>query len=528
MRVAGKLQRLMGAAMVAALSAASPALAEGLRMGIATELTALDPHFQNATNNLAFSTMIFDTLTQADPDARIVPGLAESWKALDDGSGWEFHLRDGVKFHDGSPLTAEDVAFSLARVPTVENSPSPMTTYVQSIDRVEVVDPLTLRILTKGRDPLLPVALAQVAILSHTASADADTAAMNGGKGLVGTGPYRADDVRFGGNIRLTRNDDYWGGRPAWDWVDYRQITNDAARTAALLSGDVDMADQVPSSDVEMLRKRDGIAVSDKMSLRLMYLALDQLNSPSAFVTDNDGKPLDPNPLRDIRVRRALGLALDRDALVSRVMEDMAAPAQQLMPEGTIGYLPDRSGGKADIDAAKALLAEAGYPDGFRITLHSPNDRFPNDAKLAQAIGQLWSRAGIRTAVEVSPWANYISRASKQEFSAFLVSIGNSSGEPSSALRSILATYDKDRGLGSANRSRYSNPEFDKVLAEAMQDMQDGPRVEHLQQATVIALDDAAFIPLVHLRDVWAMRKGIDHVARNDGRTRAQDFAPAP
>jgi peptide/nickel transport system substrate-binding protein len=250
-------------------------------------------------------------------------------------------------------------------------------------------------------------------------------------------------------------------------------------------------------------------------------------DGPSPFITDNDGRPLPRNPLKDIRVRRALNIAIDRAAIVSRVMEGVATPTTQLMPQGAYGYVPDLVPPRADPEQARRLLAEAGYPNGFRITLHGPNDRYPNDGRIAQAVGQMWTRVGVRTQVELAPFSSFVTRASRQEFSAFLVSWGSSSGEPSSGLRSVIATYDRQRGTGSVNRGRYSNPQFDDTLARAMRTLDDGQREALLQEATRIAINDVGIMPTHLQRNVWAMRQGFRHTPRVDERTRAQDVTRA-
>jgi peptide/nickel transport system substrate-binding protein len=333
---------------------------------------------------------------------------------------------------------------------------------------------------------------------------------------------------RSGDRIELQRFDGHWRGRPAWQSVDYRMITNDAGRTAALLAGDIDIIDQVPTSDIERLRRDQRIMLSEIDSMRFIYFALDHMrDGPTPFITDNDGKPFARNPLRDVRVRQALSLAIDRPAIVARVMEGAATATRQVMPEGAFGYVPELAISRADPDQAKKLLAEAGYPNGFRLTLHGPNDRYPNDARIAQAVGQMWTRIGIRTQVDVAPYASFIARASRQEFSIFLVSWGSSTGEPMAGLRSIAATYDRARGTGSVNRGRYSNPEFDTLLASAARELDAPKREALLRQATRVVVEDAGIISTHLQKNIWAMRRGFAHESRVDERTRAQDVTPA-
>ena len=517
------MKRLLLAALVASL----PAQAQNLRMGVGAQITSADPHFHNISPNNAYASMVFDNLLETDAKARLISSLAESWKPVGEDA-WEFTLRRGVRFHNGSDFTAEDVAFTLERIPQVLNSPGSFRTYTQAITGVEIIDSHTLRFRTNGPAPLLPTDLAQVPMLDRETHQGATTEDFNAGRAAIGTGPYRMMAYRSGDRIDLQRFDGHWRERPAWQSVDYRMITNDAGRTAALLAGDIDFIDQVPTSDIERLRRDQRIALSEIDSMRFIYFALDHMrDGPTPFITDNDGKPFDRNPLKDVRVRRALSLAIDRPAIVARVMEGAASATRQVMPEGGFAYVPELAATRADPDQAKKLLAEAGYPNGFRLTLHGPNDRYPNDARITQAVGQMWTRIGIRTQVDVAPYASFIAKASRQEFSVFLVSWGSSTGEPMAGLRSIAATFDRARGTGSVNRGRYSNPEFDTLLATAARELDPARREALVRQATRVVVEDAGIISTHLQKNIWAMRRGFAHDSRVDERTRAQDVTPA-
>ncbi|MFC7734906.1 ABC transporter substrate-binding protein [Roseomonas sp. GCM10028921] len=527
------MKKLVSAAATAAFSAligagALPAGAQTLNLAVGAPVTSLDPHYHALSPNYAVADMLFDSLTAFDARARIQPRLAESWKPVEENV-WEFKLRPNVSFHNGNAFTAEDVAFTIARVPTVPNSPSSYGIYTRAIQRVEVVDPLTVRFHTNGAYPLLPVDLGQIQMLDSETHANPLTEEFNSGKLAIGTGPFRMVSYRSGDRIEYVRNDAYFGDKPHWQRVNYRMITNDAARTAALLSGDVDFIDQVPTSDITKLRGDQRVQLSEADGLRLIFLALDHAhegNSP--LITDNDGKPLGHNPLRDVRVRRALSMAIDRQAITDRVMEGASLPSVQLLPPTAFGALPDRQAGRPDPEGARRLLAAAGYPQGFRIQLNGPNDRYMNDARIIQAIGQMWTRIGIRTAVEGQPWATFVGRAGRQELSAMLVGWGTSSGEPTSPLRSLLATVTPQRGWGGSNRGRYSNPAMDAKLDEGLRTLDDAKREALLREATAIAMDDVGIIPIHIQKNIWAMRRGLQHEARADELTRAQDIRPAP
>jgi peptide/nickel transport system substrate-binding protein len=444
------------AAALAAVSflALQAASAQTLTMGVAAPVTSIDPHFHNLSPNNAMADIIFDSLVHYDAQSRTVPGLAESWRVVDENT-WEFRLRPNVRFHNGNPFTADDVAFTIARVPTVPNSPSSFATFTRPITSVEVVDPLTVRMRTNGPYPLIVTDLASVRILDRETHQGAATEDFNAGRAAIGTGPFRFVAFRPGDRVELERNDSYWGGRQHWARVNYRMITNDAARTAALLAGDVDVIDQVATSDVARLRTDARVSLSEVTSLRIIYLALDHSREGATpGITTNDGRPTERNPLRDLRVRQALSHAIDRGVIAERVMEGAAIAAGQFLPPGSWSAVPGLEPPRFDMERARALLREAGYPDGFRITLAGPNDRYVNDSRIIQAIGQMWTRAGIRTTVDAVPWAAYVPRAGRQEFSAFLFGWGSASGEASSPLRSLVGTFDRERGLGASSRRR--------------------------------------------------------------------------
>ncbi|MGK7864647.1 ABC transporter substrate-binding protein [Falsiroseomonas sp. E2-1-a4] len=519
---------LLAGCVLGAGAVVQAAGAQTLRMAVGAQVTSLDPHYHNISPNNAFASAIFSNLMEMDPNSRPVAALAESWRPIGEDV-WELKLRAGVTFHDGTPFTADDVAFTFDRIPKVVNSPGSFRTYTHSIIGVEVVDPLTIRLRTRGADPVLPASLSQVPMLSRKIHEGASTEDFNSGRLAIGTGPFRIIGGRSVDRIELERNDSYWGGAEPWRRVEYRLVTNAAARTSSLLAGDVDFIDQVPTADLARLRGDQNIRISEIDSLRLVYLHFDHMrDGPSPFITDNAGQPLPRNPLKDIRVRRALALAVDRNAIVERVMEGNAAAINQFMPPGAFGHAPDLAPPPpADPAAARRLLAEAGYPEGFRITLHGPNDRYPNDARIVQAVAQMWSRVGVRTSVDVQPFSSYVTRASRQEFSSFLVSWGSSTGEPSAGMRSVLATFDRAAGMGAVNRGRYANPQFDALLMRGMRELDDGKREALLQDAIRLAIADQAIIPTHVQRNVWAMRQGFTHTPRTDERTRPQDVRPA-
>lgn len=495
-----------------------PAGAQTLTMGVGSPISSLDPHYHQLRSNAEVSQLLFDTLLGTDARAQLVPGLAESWRAVGE-TAWEFRLREGARFTDGRPFTADDVAFTIGRIPTVTGPGASYSTHVRPVRRVEVVDPRTVRLHTDGPFPLLPVYFSQVFMLGRAQHAGATTADFNGGRAAVGTGPYRLVSYSNGDRVVLARNDGWWGERPGWATVNYRIVTNDSARLAALVAGDVDFIDQVPTSDLARLRGSGRFRVAETTSLRTMYVTLDSTRAaPVPGLTGPGGAPLPANPLADLRVRRALSLAIDRRALVERVMEGAALATAQFMPPGATSYIPDLPVPAADPEGARALLAQAGYPGGFAITLGGSNDRYMNDARVVQAIGQMWTRIGVRTTVDAGPYATFIGRATRREFPAALLTWGNSTGEASVVLNSVLRTVDRDRGHGAANRVLYSNPATDALVAAAEGEMDDGKREDLLRRAQRAALDDVALVPLYLQAALWAMRGDLAYEARADER----------
>lgn len=520
------LGRAAAAAGIVALCS-GVAGAQTLTMAVGAPVTSLDPHYHQLSPNNAAADMIFDRLVQMDAQSRLQPGLATEWRAVEPNV-WEFKLRPNVRFHNGQEFTAEDVAFTFQRVPNVPNSPSSFAIYTRPIRGVEIVDPLTIRLRTEGPHPLMPMELSNVRILDKQTHEGAATEDFNSGRVAIGTGPWRVVSHRNGDRIELERNDQYWGERPAFARVTYRMITNDAARTAALLAGDVEFIDQVPTSDLAKLRADQRVALSETPGMRIIFLGLDHMRTgASPFITDNNGQPLPNNPLKDVRVRRALSIAIDRRAIVERVMEGAATPAGQYLPEGIFSHVPDLPAPRPDPEAARRLLAEAGYPQGFRIQLNGPNDRYINDARIIQAVGQMWTRIGVRTTIEAQPWTTFIGRAGRQEFSAFLVGWG-SNPEGSHPLRNLSATWSRERGWGASNRGRYSNPALDAMIEKALVELDDEKREKILQDAQRLAMEDVAIIPLHLQTNIWAMRRGLAHTPRKDELTLAQDVRPAP
>ncbi|WP_298374088.1 ABC transporter substrate-binding protein [Azospirillum sp.] len=510
-------------ALVAGPGLGWPALAaaqesDRLRIGMATPPTTLDPHFQSNAPNNAIAMHLFDALVTNDESARPTPCLATSWRSLDD-THWEFILRQGVTYSDGAPFLPDDVMASVERVNSLQ-SPASYRTYTRTIKSITAPDPGRIVIETKAPDPLLPIAMGRIRIISARHK-DSPTATYNAGRAVIGTGPYLLKEFVPGSHLLLARNEGYWGPKPVWKEALIRMISDDGARTAGLLSGDLDIIEEVPFEAVERVAKDQRFHIIRGLSSRIVYFAFDHAREVTPFATDPDGKPLPRNPMKDLRVRQALSMAINRKAIVAQVMSGNAEVATQYLPKGAPGTSPNLEPIPYDPERAKKLLAEAGYPNGFRLVIHGPNDRYINDSKVVQAVAQMLTRIGVQTKVEVMPWSVYSARSNNNEFSLNLMSWGVNTGETSNPLIALNSTYDKDRGTGSSNGGRYSNPALDKTLQVATQTMNDEIRNRLLAEACEMVFNDCAIMPLYHEVVQLAARKSIDYRTRNDQYTLA-------
>jgi peptide/nickel transport system substrate-binding protein len=498
-----------------------------LRIGLGTEPTTLDPHFFNLVVNSEIAYQIFDYLVSWDANEQFGPGLAESWSRPDDHT-WEFRLRQGVVFQDGTPFSAEDVPFSFNRAANVPNSPQSFSQYTARIARAEPVDAQTLRITTRGPHPYLLSDLSQLAIVSRKIGANATTADYNSGKAAIGTGPYRLAGWVRGGRLELVRNERYWGAKPIWERVNIRPLTNPASRVSALLSGDVDVIDQVPTGDLKALARNSDVRASRATEPRLFYMQPDVQRDRSPFVTDKAGKPLDRNPLKDVRVRRAISKALNRQLLVDRVMDGVGVPAGQFVPQNFAGASPRLKAEPYDLAGAKQLMAQAGYPDGFGLTIHGPTDRYVNGVQILQAVAQMLTPLGIAVKVETMPQSIYFSRAANLEFSFMLMGSNAVIGLGAFSLeRFMVHTHDPAKGMGVGNRGRYSSPQVDALIDQAALTLDDTKREAMLAQAADIAVgQDVAVITLFHGVNPWASRHDLSFTPRADGFTLASEAQP--
>jgi peptide/nickel transport system substrate-binding protein len=511
--------RLRTALLAATLAVAPAAAQETLRIGVEAGPTSLDPHFASLITNIAFARHVFQPLMEQDHRQALRPAIATAMRVVD-STTWEVTLDPRARFHDGQPVTAEDVAFTIGRAGDVPNSPSSFRYATRPIAAVEAVDATTLRIRTHQPTPLLPNFLALVMIVSKRHGEAAATADYNAGRAMVGTGPFRHVSWQPGSPLVMERNPSFHGTAPAFARVEFRPIPNAGARVAALQAADVELIEIVPPDHFARFRQDARFAVAESPSNRLIFLTLDSDRADSPFVRGKDGSRI-ANPLRDARVRRALSLAINRDALVSRVLQGQALAAGDLGPPGYFGTSPDMTPPPFDLDQARRLLAEAGWAQGFAVQINGPNDRFVNDEQVVQAIAQMWTRLGLTTTVETRTRAVWLSEAAQLRYSVNLAGF-SPNPELLGMLETQIHSWNPQLGLGTANRGRFANAQIDAIIQRARTTIDDEERRALTQQATRMALrDETALIPLYFQVNTWAMRRDITYEARTDEMTLA-------
>lgn len=500
--------RLAAAATVMTLPAQVQAQAAGrrLRMGVGLAPNSIDPHYHNTGQNNSALRHVFDTLTNELGTENVTPCLAETWK-MRDATTWEFNLRKGVTFTDGTPFTADDVIFSFERVPTIPNSPGLFTPFVKPIVKMVAEDPHTLVLTTAAPYPTLPREVAWVQILSRKIHTGATTDDFNSLKVAIGTGPYKITKYVPGDSVELVRNDGYWGGKQPWESVQLKAVANDSTRLGALLAGDLDLMFRVGTPDLPRVQSDPKVTLSLAPSIEVVYLFPDSTRDVSPNITGIDGKPLDKNPLRDLRVRRALSMSIDRQAIVDRVMQKAGAPANQIAVPTMEGFNKAIPPAVYDPAGARKLLAEAGYPNGFKMKINGPIGFIANDDKILQAVGSFFSRIGVETEVEsVSP-AVYFGKATARDYCVFMTSYSGPTAIGD--LKALIVTKDPKTGDGPFNRHLYSNKQLDDAVYAAQAATDAAERNRLTGEAMRIGMEDVAIIPIVQTMGSVATRKGV-------------------
>jgi peptide/nickel transport system substrate-binding protein len=502
---------LLGATMLAA----GGALAQEKSVTIA--LTSDPSHlYPLAGEELSSNIMyyhLYDPLVKRGADLSFGPGLAESWENIDDTT-WRFNLRDGVTFHNGNAFTAADVVY------TVEKArESIRPDLVANIAEITAVDDLTVEIKTPKPYAVLPNDLAELLILDEEYTEATGDEQMD--LKPMGTGPYMLDEWIKEEKLVLSAFDDYWAGAPKIDTVTFRPITNPATRTAALLTGEVDVIQDLAVRDVDRVKSESGFEVITRPSLLNVVLALDtRAESPTI-----EGA----NPMTDRRVREAIARAIDVDAINQIVMNGLATPSDQYVPASHIGHVDGmnfREMYPVDIEKAKQLLADAGYPDGFTMTLDATNNRYVNDAQIAQALASMLAKINVDLQLNIMPKSNFWGYIRvPTENSSFIMSGWDvPSGDAGSMYGALFYTRGQKDGYGQVNRGSYSNPEVDALVdqADATPDIAERDRL--LQEATRILMNDIPMIPVHYEQDIYAVRDGVTLVPRTDKFISAYDM----
>lgn len=490
--------------------------ARRLTIALDRPVTCIDPHFHSQDSNMIVGGHVFDTLVAYDAHFRLQPGLATDWRQVDEVT-WEFSLRQGVSFHDGSPFDATDVVATFDRLREIPDRDGLYNIDTHGIRSVRAPNSRTVEVTTEGGYPDLPRNFVRMPIMR------ANDAWSLGGpisqpSQLVGTGPYRIADWDSRSMVILHANRRYWGRPPLWREVALRWYGGAEATLDAFWRKEVDVLSTTQPEVMHALRGEPDLAVSDSFSNRLTYIQFDLARQTTPFVRDRQGRPLDRNPFLDPRVRKAVSLAMDRRFLADVVLEGLGTPAGQLMPEGYIGHDPSIDGELAhDLARARGLLEEAGYKDGFAVTLHGPASCLLNGRMLFRAASEMLMMIGIEARFEVLPTDDFYVQATRGMFSIWLATWIGWVGEASYSVNGLLASRDSVRGSGRANRGGYVNERIDQLLAQANALPESGGREALLRQATRLGLKDLPLVPLIHRKAAWVTRAHIRHHGEWDG-----------
>ena len=515
--------------LVCAAVMATSASAQTLTIGVRGGPDSIDPHFTATGPHAEALKHVFDTLVWSGDDLQLQPRLAESWKAVNDVT-WEFKLRRGVKFHDGSDFTAADVKFSIERIPVV-SGPNPTTIYVRRVKDTRIIDPHTLLVITDGPAPNLPNDFIRLFIVSSKAAAgltkESANEAFNSGKAAIGTGPYKYVSWQPKGDLVLARNDSFWGPKEPWARHVRKEIANDAARVAQLKAGQLDLITRVPATDVAALKRDSKLNVQMIDTVYVFNVELD-VRDKAPTITAKDGSAMDKNPLQDVRVREAIDFAIDRKALAEVAMEGLGKPASQMVTPSIFGFNKTLGDRKYDPAAARKLLADAGYPNGFKLQFSFTQDRLPGDRQVGTSIAQMLAAIGIDAQANAQPAAVFFPARTRGEYSMSMSGWGTLTGEAHYTLSSLAHSNDREKKMGAFNVLGYKNPTMDKLLQDAAVEMDVAKRRKFLEDANALLEKDRQRLPIVAVGSAWAMQKDkVTIKARVDEDTLAMNIKPA-
>jgi peptide/nickel transport system substrate-binding protein len=503
-------------ACAVALTFGSSALAQTLRIGSQADAGTMDPQAQNIQTTLTLHSMIFDTLVTRDRNLRLAPGLATGWELVNPTT-WRFRLRPNVKFHDGAEFGADDVKFSVERA---KHETSQFQVFVASIREVRIVDNLTVEFVTNGPDPLVPDKLTYIFVMDRGwAERNNVTAPQNlrnrqethAALNANGTGPFILRSREPDARTILERNPNYWGQiQSNVTRVEWRPIGSDPTRVAALVSGELDMVIDVPTQDVARLGNTANLKVERTNEFRTIFFGFDLSNAQLRYGQQGAG-----NPFRDRRVREAVYRAVDIEAIQRSVMRGLATPTGQVLAPGNVGYdqaLDARL--SYDPAAARRLLADAGYPNGFAFTLDCPNDRYINDEQVCRAFTAMLTQAGFNVTLNLMPRARYFPKLWERDTSAYMMGFNSPYFDGMYMLETMFMTRRDPEGI--FNYSMYSNPELDVAIRAARDETNLQRREELMRALWRRVTQDILYVPMYHQVLVWAMRRNVEAVLRPD------------
>jgi peptide/nickel transport system substrate-binding protein len=511
-----KFQHALSTSLIlATLSGA--ALAQTVRIGNQGDALSMDPHSLNETTQLSVTGNVYEPLVARDRNLQLKPGLATSWKQTSPNV-WQFELRKGVKFHDGTPFTADDVVFSFARG---SGEGSDMKTYTNDIKEVRKLDSHTVEFETKAPFPILPDVFSFFYIMSKDWSEKNGAAKpVDRRKGIEntasfkanGTGPYRLRERQPNIKTTFVRNGNYWGkieGNAIN--VEFTPIGNDATRVAALLSGQVDVIEPVPLQDVARIAGSGKARVLQGPELRTIFLGMDQKRDELLF-SNVKGK----NPFKDKRVRQAFYQAIDIVGIQKTVMRGASRPTGLMVGPGINGF--DESMDKRlpyDTDAAKKLLADAGYPNGFEVGMNCPNDRYVNDSNICQAVAANLARIGVKINLQAETKGTYFPKILKRDTSFYMLGWTPSTYDAHNALNALMRCADAS-GAGQFNLGSYCNPKVDELTLKIQSETDKTKRNAMIKEAFTLHADDIGHIPLHQQALAWGVANNVELVQMAD------------
>jgi peptide/nickel transport system substrate-binding protein len=450
----------------------------------------MNPHGDDSDAGLQYMANFFDGLLQRKgAEGDLEPALAVKWDRLDMLT-WKFWLRKGVKFHNGNPFNAADVKFSFERLSNPDVSEFLNTG--KSIDSINIIDDYTVEIKTKQPIPWFANNMHQVFIMDKESTETRDPGDVN--IKPIGTGAYKLGEWVKGSYVRMVANEDYWEGAPSLKDVEVRPIKESSTRFAALVSGQVDIVTGVPVELFAKIKDSPKLDIVSRPARRSIFLALG--NKPGS-------------PMADIRVRQAMYMAINEGEIIEKIMRGHATFAAQVPDPPTIGYNADIKRLPYDPDKAKQLLKEAGFPNGFEVTLTGPNDRYVQDAKIAEAVARYLAKVGIKAKLDVKPKSIFFPQVAKGELEFYLIGWFDGTFDMGRTYSKIAHTIDQDKGYGGLNGAAYSDPDIDKLLESTFDIVDPKEREKALQKLNKMAMvDKIVWIPLHYQEDLYAIQKG--------------------